>query len=32
MGGIWGSYYKIPKALFYLLKEDYKDKDAGFKG
>ena len=22
--GIWGSYYNIPKAIFYLLKEDYK--------
>ena len=23
MGGIWGSYYNIPKAIFYLLKGDY---------
>ena len=22
--GIWGSYYHIPKATFYLLKGDYK--------
>ena len=22
--GIWGSYDNIPKAIFYLLKEDYK--------
>ena len=22
--GIWGSYYNIPKAIFYLLLEDYK--------
>ena len=22
--GIWGSYYSIPKAIFYLLKGDYK--------
>ena len=22
--GIWGSYYTIPQAIFYLLKEDYK--------
>ena len=22
--GIWGSYYNIPKAIFYLLKGDYK--------
>ena len=21
--GLWGSYYNIPKAIFYLLKEDY---------
>ena len=21
--GIWGSYYKIPKSIFYLLKGDY---------
>ena len=21
--GIWGSYYKIPKAIFYLLKGDH---------
>ena len=21
--GIWGSYYNIPKAIFYLLKADY---------
>ena len=24
--GIWGSYYNIPKAMFYLLKADYKSK------
>ena len=23
--GIWGSYYNIPKAMFYLLKGDYTD-------
>ena len=23
MGGIWGSYYNIPKAIFYLLEGDY---------
>ena len=22
--GIWGSYYHIPKAIFYLLQGDYK--------
>ena len=22
--GIWGSYYNIPKAIFYLLKRDYR--------
>ena len=22
IGGIWGSYYKIPKAIFYLLEGD----------
>ena len=22
--GIWGSYYNIPKAIFYLLKGDYR--------
>ena len=24
MWGIWGSYYDIPKAIFYLLKGDYR--------
>ena len=24
--GMWGSYYKIPKAIFYLLKGDYNPK------
>ena len=22
--GIWGSYFNIPKAIFYLLKRDYR--------
>ena len=24
MGHIWGSYFYIPEAIFYLLKEDYR--------
>ena len=24
--GIWGSYYNIPKAMFYLLQGDYDDR------
>ena len=27
--GIWGSYYIIPKAIFYLLKGDYTSKMLG---
>ena len=29
---IWGSYYNIPKAIVYLLKEDYKRRDLGSLG
>ena len=28
MWGIWGSYYNIPKAIFYLLKGDYNVKNS----
>ena len=27
-GGRWGSYYTIPKAIFYLLKGDYTSVEA----
>ena len=27
--GIWGSYYNIPKAIFYLLKGDYRVEGLG---
>ena len=29
MQGIWGSYFDIPKAIFYLLKGDYSHMLAG---
>ena len=29
MWGIWGSYYNIPKAIFNLLKGDYRDSGLG---
>ena len=29
MWGIWGSYYDIPKAIFYLLKGDYEVQGLG---
>ena len=33
MRGIWGSYYNIPRAIFYLLKGDYIGfRASGFRG
>ena len=31
MGYIWGSNHNIPKAIFYLLKGDYRVQGLGFK-
>ena len=31
MWGLWGSYYNIPKAIFYLLKGDYRVYGSGAK-